>query len=81
MTYIYESATTGFDLGALADVNYEYAKKAAMQLDLEIQDGKIRGPLHGIPISIKDEYKLEGTVSTLGLISKSDNIQLKDGMV
>ena len=81
MTYIYESATTGFDLGALADVNYEYAKKAAMELDLEIQDGKIRGPLHGIPISIKDEFTLAGTVSTNGITSKSDNLELEDGMV
>ena len=81
MTYIYESATTGLRLGAIADINYSYAKRAAMELDLEIQNGEIRGPLHGIPISLKEEFILCSTVSTNGLISMSDNLSAEDGMV
>lgn len=81
MTYIFQAATKGHSLGALADINFKEAKKMAMERDLEIQDGQIRGPLHGIPISLKDELTLEGTLSTNGLISLADNLVEKDGMV
>jgi amidase len=52
-----------------------------MTLDVEIQSGKIRGPLHGIPISVKDGIMLQATVSTNGMNSRSDNLDLDDGII
>lgn len=80
MTYIYEAGTKGYELGALADINFEWAKNRAKEMDKELQEGKCRGPLHGIPISVKDELILAGTVSTNGLASKSDNLNIEDGL-
>ena len=81
MTYIYETATRGLALGAVADVNFEWAKNEAIACDKELAQGKLRGPLHGIPISVKDMIHLEGTVATNGLISHAANIASKDGII
>ena len=69
------------DLNALADINFDDALKEAIQCDKETKNKKSRGPLHGIPISIKDELHVAGTVTTLGLAARSDNIILEDGLI
>ena len=69
------------DLDALADINFEDALKEAIQCDKETKNGKSRGPLHGIPVSIKDELHVAGTVTTIGLAARSDNIILEDGLI
>lgn len=51
LTYIYQAATKGMDMEALGDINFEYALNEARICDQETEQGKSRGPLHGIPIS------------------------------
>lgn len=41
-------------LGAFVTVTADYARERARQAESEIAAGKYRGPLHGIPIAIKD---------------------------
>ncbi len=41
------------------------ALKTAAQCDDEARQGKFRGPLHGVPMTIKEQYWLKGTKSTL----------------
>jgi len=36
----------------------------ARQADRELADGRDRGPLHGVPVSIKDLFDVRGTVTT-----------------
>jgi amidase len=31
--------------------------------------GKLVGPLHGLPVSIKDTYQFEGTDATIGAVA------------
>ena len=81
MTYIYQAATKGLEMESIADINFEWAKNEAIKCDQERAQGKLRGPLHGIPISVKDTVHLEGTVSTNGLTSKSNNVIKKDGII
>lgn len=81
LTYIYQSATTGLELEAIADVNYEWALQEAKECDRELANGHSRGILHGIPISVKDTVILKGTVSTNGLASKCDAMFHEDGMI
>lgn len=48
------------------------AQERAKYLDeLKVQ-GKSAGPLHGLPISIKDLFHVEGTHASIGMISFLD---------
>lgn len=42
------------------------ALAAAKQLEREAQDGRLRGPLHGVPVGIKDIYYTAGLKTTCG---------------
>ncbi len=50
----------------------------AKKLDKERRVGKVRGPLHGIPVIVKDNYDLKGTATTAGSLSLLDLISQKD---
>jgi aspartyl-tRNA(Asn)/glutamyl-tRNA(Gln) amidotransferase subunit A len=45
-------------------VTAELAHRAAKQADMELSGGVRRGPLHGIPIALKDIYETEGVFTT-----------------
>ena len=45
-------------------VTAEAARRAAAQADRELAQGVRRGPLHGIPVALKDIYETEGVLST-----------------
>ena len=53
----------------------------AKQLDDEIAHGKYRGPLHGIPISIKDHIDTAGIRTTAGARSRIGNVPTTDAGV
>ncbi len=55
--------------------------KAAKDADTELKAGKYRGPLHGIPIGIKDLIDTEGILTTYGSILYKDNIPNQDATV
>lgn len=44
----------------------ERARAAARQAEAEIRNGQYRGPLHGIPVAVKDLLHLAGTPTTAG---------------
>ena len=44
----------------------EVALKRARELDTEIKNGISRGPLHGIPIALKDLFETRGIPTTAG---------------
>src|SRR3974390_1449067 len=51
-------------LNAFITVTAELALRQAKQADAEIAAGKYRGPLHGIPIALKDLIDVEGVPTT-----------------
>jgi aspartyl-tRNA(Asn)/glutamyl-tRNA(Gln) amidotransferase subunit A len=53
-------------LNAFITVMADSARAAAAAADREIATGAWRGPLHGIPISIKDLIDIEGLATTAG---------------
>jgi amidase len=51
------------------------ALRAAQERDAERAAGKVRGPLHGVPVIIKDNIDLEGAVTTAGSFALAANLR------
>ncbi len=68
------------DINAIIVKDYEKAKKAALKADEELSKGNILGPLHGVPMTIKDSYDLAGTVTSRGNPALKDNVASKDAL-
>ena len=56
-------------LGAMATLDAEGARAAANQLDAEVAQGRTRGPLHGIPITVKDIIDVAGLPTRAGSLA------------
>ena len=57
-------------LNAYLLVTGESALAEAATAEAEIKAGRLRGPLHGIPIGIKDLFETKGVPATFGTISQ-----------
>ena len=53
-------------LNSFITITEEEGRRAAIRAEDEIQHGHYRGPLHGIPISIKDLFATRGVRTTAG---------------
>jgi aspartyl-tRNA(Asn)/glutamyl-tRNA(Gln) amidotransferase subunit A len=68
-------------LDAFITVIKEKALARAKELDAEQRAGKLRGPLHGVPIGIKDIIDTAGTRTTGGSALFEDRVPTKDATV
>jgi amidase len=57
------------------------ALASAESADAELADGKDRGPLHGIPLAVKDLCDLEGTATTCSSPVRADDVATADAPV
>jgi len=53
-------------LNAFQCVLADSARAAAKAAEAEIAAGRYRGPLHGVPIAVKDLFAMDGTITTAG---------------
>src|SRR5262245_26458408 len=51
-------------LNAVVQLVAERARADARQADAELAGGKLRGPLHGVPFTVKDSFDTAGVIST-----------------
>ncbi len=68
-------------LGSYALVTPELALEQARAAETEIQRGQIRGPLHGVPIAVKDLCWTAGITTAAGMPIHRDNKPNKDATV
>ena len=68
-------------LNAFIQVNAEQAIKQAEICETEIRNGNWKGPLHGIPVGVKDMFDTAGTRTTAGFEYFKDRIPEKDAEV
>ncbi len=68
-------------LNAFITVTSGLARRKARAADCELRAGKNRGPLHGIPITIKDNYWTRGIRTTAGSPILVDFIPATDSAV
>ncbi|KAI9040904.1 amino acid/polyamine transporter [Aspergillus affinis] len=56
----------------LTEVVFEEALAQARALDREFREtGHLKGPLHGIPLTVKDQFNVKGVDTTLGYVGRS----------
>jgi amidase len=71
----------GPTLNAVIELNPD-AMEIAEQLDQEARSGRIRGPMHGIPVLVKDIYATaDSMLTTAGSIALEDNRVTKDAFM
>ncbi len=71
-------AETDGTLHAVITLLADEARAAAAEADGEIADRRWRGPLHGIPIGLKDIYSTAGTRTTCHSRLLQDNVPAED---
>ena len=59
-------------------VEEDSARENAKAMDMEIARGHYRGPLHGIPIALKDLVDTEGVATTYGSKAFKDRVPSAD---
>lgn len=66
----------------LTEIHFDDARKWAAELDAELKStGKVRGPLHGLPISVKDQFQIKGSDATIGYISYANKPSSSDSVL
>src|SRR5262249_23270390 len=58
---------------------YDQARAEAKSADEQRARGEPLGPLHGVPITIQDQFLLKGTPSTWGLLNRQAHRAPEDG--
>ncbi|HIC34943.1 MAG TPA: hypothetical protein EYO78_09055, partial [Gammaproteobacteria bacterium] len=69
------------DLNAVITFDLEGARRLADEADAKLKDGEPTGPLHGIPVTIKDALETKGLRTTGGASELHNNIPSKDAAV
>jgi aspartyl-tRNA(Asn)/glutamyl-tRNA(Gln) amidotransferase subunit A len=68
-------------INAFITITREQALAAARDADMEIQRGRRRGPLHGVPVAVKDNIDTAGILTTAGSGVFKDRVPSEDADV
>lgn len=68
-------------LNSYITITGEQALEAARQAEQEIAAGVHRGPLHGVPMAVKDQFNTAGVPTTGGSSILRDNVPTEDATV
>ena len=69
------------DLNAVVQLCAERAREEAAAADAAIARGDELGPLHGVPITLKDSHDTAGVISTGGTLGRKDFVPEADSTV
>ncbi|MCC6216464.1 MAG: amidase [Polyangiaceae bacterium] len=68
-------------VGGYAIQRREEALREAAARDAERRAGRVRGPLHGLPLTVKENLDLEGQPTTLGLAARRGERASADALI
>ncbi|TVR88394.1 MAG: amidase [Trueperaceae bacterium] len=69
------------DLNAVVIRRFEAARAEATAADAARRAGATLGPLHGVPVVIKDQFDVAGLPTTFGTASRRERVAQDDGQV
>jgi hypothetical protein len=78
LSYVHSLRTTSQQYNCISDLNLSYGLRRAEKLDLELQSGHKRSPLHGVPLSVKDSISVKGLAVSYGCAAESHTIAEAD---
>ena len=67
-------------LNAVVTLDVERAMAAAARADAAIADGHVLGPLHGLPMTVKDTFATAAMRTTAGATELADHVPDRDAM-
>ncbi|HEY2776037.1 MAG TPA: amidase [Candidatus Binatia bacterium] len=67
-------------LNSVVTLDLERARRSAKEADEELARGDIRGPLHGLPITVKDSLETAGLLTTSGFPDLSAHVPAADAV-
>src|SRR3954462_6506606 len=65
-------------INAVVTLDVDRARRTAAAADEHLARGDVIGPLHGLPITIKDAIETEGIRSTGGAVELRDHVPARD---
>lgn len=68
-------------LNAVINITAESALAEATKADAMLQQNKAVGPLHGVPMTLKDSLDTTGVVTTWSVPERSDHVPVRDATV
>ena len=74
-----ESYNAGINAVIFTDI--QAARKRARAADRALAKGEIWGPLHGVPMTVKESYDVVGMPTTWGVPEYKDNYPKKNAVV
>ena len=69
------------ELNAVVTLDAERARERAVELDERTARGDFAGPLHGLPMTVKDVFETEGVRTTSGAPELADHVPGHDAVV
>jgi amidase len=67
-------------LNAIVVRDVDAARRRARQADAALRRGKVWGPLHGVPMTVKESYDVVGMPTTWGLAELKDNLPARNAL-
>jgi len=82
LTQLYIDRIEKYDgnVNAVIVRTFDHALAAAERADRALAEGQDLGPLHGVPMTIKESYVMADTPSTWGMEDFRDNVSDEDGL-
>ncbi len=66
-------------LNAVIITRFDEARAEAIEADEAIREGRFVGPLHGVPITIKEQFDVSGLETNVGVPNQTGRIAESDG--
>jgi Asp-tRNA(Asn)/Glu-tRNA(Gln) amidotransferase A subunit family amidase len=82
LAYVQRAAIVHEATNCFTEVLFDEALEHAQELDEYYKkNGRIIGPFHGIPITVKDQFDVEGVDTTLGYVGRAGNPATEDAAI